>query len=208
MECRSSDAVRKRNGKKPGATSRTSQLEERLEDLVTLLRSQQAAGKLPLVTGDSELSSMLKPRSSDGNKQASGVPGCASQLHGDHSASAAYPSPSATLTATNSHTPTNSTMSNYGDDLTDAEAENLLLIFRTQYLVSFPFVWIPPDMSARRLQVERPFLWMNIRGVCAKSTLQIRATGDKIREVLGRKIFVDLERDIDLLLGLLLHLGW
>jgi hypothetical protein len=84
----------------------------------------------------------------------------------------------------------------------------MLLTFRTQYLANFPFVLIPSDMPVQRLQLEQPFLWMNIRGVCTMSTTQGQIIGDKIREVLGRKLFVELERDMDLLQGLLVHLTW
>lgn len=96
----------------------------------------------------------------------------------------------------------------FEDDLTPFEAENILQRFRNGYLAMFPFVYIKPDTTPEELQQYRPFLWLNIRTVCEKSAPKMYAMGDYIRELMGRKVLVELERDMDVLLGLMVYLGW
>ncbi|KAH9901821.1 hypothetical protein F4778DRAFT_791425 [Xylariomycetidae sp. FL2044] len=88
------------------------------------------------------------------------------------------------------------------------EAEEMLTLFRDIHLKSFPFFYIPPDMTAEKLQLERPFLWLNIRAICCKVASEQLALGRRCRQILAQKVLVDLERNLDLLLGLVAFLGW
>lgn len=93
------------------------------------------------------------------------------------------------------------------DDVSDSQAVECLEQFRAQ-LRCFPFVYIPRSMTAVQLQRDRPFLWMCILSITAKSSAQQYAIGSKIRHILAEKVFVQHERGLDLLLGVLTFMGW
>ncbi|ETS73747.1 hypothetical protein PFICI_14693 [Pestalotiopsis fici W106-1] len=195
MECRQTDGIRKRSSRKqPDINHRTSQLEERLNDLVEILRLQQVPGPRPQVPAQ-ETDSQTTVSPSSGNHAASGAyltPPTAIASLGSQAAIEASPNPAKA----------------FEDDLTPFEAEGILQRFRTGYLTMFPCVYIRSDTTAQQLQQYRPFLWLNIRTVCEKSAPKMHAMGDHIRELLGRKVLVELERDVDVLLGLMVYLGW
>lgn len=194
MECRQSDGVRKRSSRRPDINNRTSQLEERLNDLVEILRLQQTTGSQPQVPAQ-----VANPQTS-GRRSSS-----------NHGSSGAYLTPPTAITSLGSQTTVEApadTAKPFEDDLTPFEAGNILQRFRNGYLAMFPFVYIKPDTTPQELQQYRPFLWLNIRTVCEKSAPKMHAMGDYIRELMGRKVLVELERDIDVLLGLMVYLGW
>lgn len=195
VECRQSDGVRKRSSRRPDINNRTSQLEERLNDLVEILRQQQTTGSQPQVPAQA-----ADPQTSDRRSSS------------NHESSGAYLTPPTVITSLGSQTaveaaPTEAAKS-FEDDVTPFEAENILQRFRNGYLAMFPFVYIKPDTTPEELQQYRPFLWLNIRTVCEKSAPKMYAMGDYIRELMGRKVLVELERDMDVLLGLMVYLGW
>lgn len=186
--------MRKRSARKPSEiNNRTTQLEERLNDLVDILRSQQSATKTtPSVQSVASIA--------DQQDQA--------QPPKDLLRSCAYPTPPAPIASSASHTSAEPEPLDLDGEPSPFEAESILQRFRNEYLVLFPFVWIRQDMTAQELQRHRPFLWLNIRTVCEKSCRRLYALGDRVRELLARKILVDLERDLDILLGLMVYLGW
>ncbi|KAI0123609.1 hypothetical protein BJ170DRAFT_639781 [Xylariales sp. AK1849] len=201
LECRPSDAVRKRSTRKTASVSRTSHLEERLEDIVKLLQSQQTANGAPRTHVPGSATG-LQSLDAGRHSQYDEDPCLAS-----NTSQPAIPTPPMTIASSASYTP-GPAPSNLDDELSPREAEDMLDNFRTHYLTSFPFMWIKSDRSAQDIRREQPFLWLNIRVACSKSTSQIHLLGDKIRETLARRVFVDLERNMDLLLGLLVFIGW
>lgn len=94
------------------------------------------------------------------------------------------------------------------DELSPFEAAKILRRFRDELLPSFPFIWLKPDVTPQDLARDRPFLWLNIRAVCETSTAKMHVLGDRIRTMLANKVLVELERDTDILHGLMAQLGW
>ncbi|KAI5919994.1 hypothetical protein F4810DRAFT_685154 [Camillea tinctor] len=92
--------------------------------------------------------------------------------------------------------------------LSAAQAEEMLELFREHHLKTFPFVFIHPETTAAQLAAERPYLWLNIQAICSKSPSQRAALGLRCRETTAKKVLVDMDRNIDLLLGVLAYLGW
>jgi hypothetical protein len=100
-------------------------------------------------------------------------------------------------------------MSSFGmADTSSYESEKCLDDFRVFKLQYFPFFHIPIDMTAVKLQKERPFLWLCIMSISTKSTARQKALGYKIRQTVARIMLLESEKSIDLLLGLLTFLGW
>ncbi|RYP22129.1 hypothetical protein DL765_001888 [Monosporascus sp. GIB2] len=205
------------NGNGNCSRGRATRLEEKLDDLVTLLRSQAStaavgAGGVVGVSGVAAAHAVraaspqlaLTPQSTGDDHPRLGVgdvfpsaqlvgPAVANQVavpacHQDPDPGRAFAVP---------------------DHLEPRQsAEESLRIFRENHLRFFPFVYIPPETTAKDLQRERPFLWLNIRTLTCKSSAQQHALGNRIREIVGRKVLAESERTMDLLLGLLGFLGW
>lgn len=88
------------------------------------------------------------------------------------------------------------------------EAEKYLANFRTQMLVNFTFIYIPPNSTAQILRQERPFLFLVIIAVSSESKPQRLVLGRDIKQMLARELLVENEGNFDMLLGLLVFLNW
>lgn len=91
---------------------------------------------------------------------------------------------------------------------TFAEADTILGIFRDQMTPQFPFIIIPQSLSAERLYLERPFLYISILAVTSRDSVQQQGLGKLVIKQLAEKLFVNSERSLDLLLGVLTYAGW
>ncbi|KAI1411838.1 hypothetical protein F5Y13DRAFT_164459 [Hypoxylon sp. FL1857] len=222
-QCVPSVSVRKRAVRRPAA-ERTAHLEEKLDDLVSILRAQAAGSNSPAVTSYRESANPDVPEthvsveSNAGGAAAMELDPCIAVVRGDrrtsHNHALALPSPpDAALcdiyppTTASYPTPSSAAPSQDGV-ISPAEAEETLRIFKDQFLPFFPFIYLPPEVTAAQLHQTRPFLWLNIMAVCASSQTKKSAFSQKIKEHVAQKMLVDLDRNIDLLLGLLAYLGW
>ncbi|KAI0598795.1 hypothetical protein F4775DRAFT_552976 [Biscogniauxia sp. FL1348] len=228
-ECRPSNGVRKQRlssrrnypalGLGPGAVSagRAAQLEEKLDDLVSILRVQAAAAAAAATAGSgggsgigSEAAVVVRGLVEQIGSGGRGEEGLGSgpekgrqehvltpaDSHG-YVTSTAGSTPAAVVAAVTRETP-----------LSTAQAEETLDLFREYHLKTFPFVFIHPETTAAQLASERPYLWLNIRAICSKSPSQRAVLGLRCREMTAKKVLVDMERNVDLLIGVLAYLGW
>jgi hypothetical protein len=92
----------------------------------------------------------------------------------------------------------------------EPSAEQLLTYFRNHLLKYFPFLHLPPEADAHQISRDRPFLWLCLVAAASQSTQTKLALGDRIKQEVVRRIFLDNEPtiNIDLLLGLLIFLAW
>jgi hypothetical protein len=69
---------------------------------------------------------------------------------------------------------------------------------------------LPPETDSNQLRRDRPFLWLCLVAAASQSTQTKLALGDRIKQEVTRRIFLDNEPtiNIDLLLGLLIFLAW
>jgi hypothetical protein len=87
--------------------------------------------------------------------------------------------------------------------------ENLLDIFRAEFTTIHPFVVIPPETTAAELNATRPFLMSAIRMVTSYRSLKsMRAQMYRIMVHLSDHMLIRSERSMDLLLGLIVVIGW
>ncbi|KFA62819.1 hypothetical protein S40285_03813 [Stachybotrys chlorohalonatus IBT 40285] len=192
-ECHPMTTTRKRISKK-AATSRTAQLEEKLDDLVSILRASQQPGQ-------QSTSPVL-----------SGLPSSAFTSRLDSlamAATAAPPQPRPDTGVIPQHTPK---ATDYDDpdripEPSLEEAEARLMKFRT-WLRNFPFMHIGPDVTARKLQREQPFLWLCIANTTSISVREQRLLRERVRREIAEKIVINQERSMELLLGLLAYTTW
>ncbi|KAK9366602.1 hypothetical protein V1509DRAFT_641574 [Lipomyces kononenkoae] len=88
------------------------------------------------------------------------------------------------------------------------DADKYLEDFRTKKLEYFAFLPIHPDTSSEKLRQERPFLWLCIMAIsCPSISDQIRL-GNGIRQIVSQKVVINGERNLDLLLGIMIFVGW
>ncbi|KAI8961511.1 hypothetical protein F5Y11DRAFT_326039 [Daldinia sp. FL1419] len=221
-ECIPSVSVRKRAARRP-ASERAAHLEEKLDDLVSILRAQAAvnppsAGTYRPTT-NSELPSASPSVDANANAGSLDLDPSIGVVPGGNDLAATnhpmpIPSPAVDTSycdgypSANSYPTPPSVTSSHDGGLSPAEAEETLRIFQEQFVPFFPFVYIPPDTTAAQLQRSKPFLWLNILTICCKSRPKKTALSQKIREYLAQKMLIDLDRNMDLLLGLLAYLGW
>jgi hypothetical protein len=214
-ECRLPARVRRRNVVRPVET-RTALLEEKLEDLVSVLRSQaipkSPAEAVPYPSknaspaghnGSAPSNNLL---SAAAHVPAITVPMTASPMpRGGVAFSSLTPAATA-FDSTTTLSPVSSSSSR--NEILDHAAEEHLEIFRACMLNFFPFVYIPPSSTAKDLRHERPFLWLCIMCIAAKSTSQQTAIVGQIRQIICQRVVDGNERSIDLLLGIICYIGW
>ncbi|PQE19075.1 Zn(II)2Cys6 transcription factor protein [Rutstroemia sp. NJR-2017a BBW] len=88
-------------------------------------------------------------------------------------------------------------------ELSPAEEEAALQSFRSYSKKYFPFIQIPEQTTAQKFREESPFLSLTIMMAMAKSTQRQMSLAIHIRQLIGKKLLVDGERDLDLLFGLM-----
>ena len=89
-----------------------------------------------------------------------------------------------------------------------AEADTLLNLFRDQINPQFPFIILSQSVSAEELYLERPFLYVSILAISSRNGVQQKGLGKLIMKQLAERMFVNCERSLDLLLGVLTYAGW
>lgn len=211
-DCQPSLAVRKRRTVKKSTATKTAQLEEKLDGLVTLLKS--ATQSTPIVTDSTNLSATS-------NHVHQSITSFESLTHSqnDENQSALHeidgPRPSeGPLIGSHLHSPTTTLATSYegspchGFEPTWKEAHDCFQRFRDDMLKHFPFLILPASTTAQGLRLERPFLWLCIMAISSKSSKQQMALGMEIRLALGRKLLLEGERSLDLLLGILTYAAW
>ena len=206
-ECHQMISQRKRAVKK-ASSSRTAQLEEKLDDLVSILRaSQQHQSPSSHPNGHPD-----PTRVSSQSHHGAPYP----HAPGQHQASmpSALDSLATAATASRQHPDQGSAaynpMTNETDHLpepTPAEAEVYLSKFKG-WLRNFPLLHIEPSMTAAQLREEKPFAWLTIMCITTMSVAQQCTIKERVRRELAQKIIIDHEPSLDILQGLLIFLGF
>ncbi|KAK0644202.1 hypothetical protein B0T16DRAFT_417319 [Cercophora newfieldiana] len=91
---------------------------------------------------------------------------------------------------------------------TDLEAEERLQIFREDMLVLFPFIYLPPSLTAKRLRDLDPFFWFNIMTVTCKRIDEQLVMSDAVWKFVAERMIMEHEKSLDLLWGLLTLMAW
>ncbi|KAL6229096.1 hypothetical protein BDW75DRAFT_225674 [Aspergillus navahoensis] len=80
--------------------------------------------------------------------------------------------------------------------------------FRGSMLRFCPFIYLPPDLTAPKLQQERPFLFEAILAVTTRSVQERLAWSKRIKSTISYALVLENQSNIDLLLGLLTYAAW
>ncbi|RFU74732.1 znii2cys6 transcription factor [Trichoderma arundinaceum] len=85
---------------------------------------------------------------------------------------------------------------------TPSEAEVYLVKFR-QWLEFFPFMHLGPEITAEALHRDYPFLWLCIMNVTSMSMPQQAVLRERIRQEVAQRMIVNHERSLEMLQGLI-----
>ncbi|KAH6842671.1 hypothetical protein B0I37DRAFT_314639 [Chaetomium sp. MPI-CAGE-AT-0009] len=226
-ECVPSVTVRKRNGKR-AHVSRAAQLEAKLEDLVTLLRHQAGpTDKAPplgdtagnVATGTPTLSSrstMSESEESTPHSAAHVVLPPQQPNYGPEKDLQSLPPrapllgsvfgpPAPDPLATPKGPPS---MPSCIYQPNPFEAVEDLKTFRKYMLIFLPLVHLPATMTSETLKEVYPFLWFSIMTVTCKNVDRRLVMNEAAMKFLAQKMVVDHEKSLDLLLGLIVIIGW
>jgi hypothetical protein len=217
--CQPIHTSRRRTAKK-AAVSRTAQLEEKLDDLVSILKSSQGPQHTqtqshsqqstpPNIQQPQQQYQQLQKSTPTYGSAAKYFPPYTERQQSSHTSSAldslAHAATSERQGASADSSAAVTTPS--GSEPSPQEAEECLSKFRT-WLPHFPFVHLPPAMTAAALRVERPFLWLCIMDLTVTSNATQTLLRDRVRREVSERIVIQNERSMDLLQGLVAFLAW
>ncbi|KAI0123777.1 hypothetical protein BJ170DRAFT_598978 [Xylariales sp. AK1849] len=201
---RSPSRKRKAGTPPPPAPSR---LEEKLDDLVSLLRSQavekpvQAPQDTPQPTSkDSSTPSTL----CNYDDSASTNPAQDPDIVLDTTAVVvellrpASPRGSASPVADD--------VSGHG--ISDRLAETQLATFRRAFIPMLPFVHMPASMSSSELRRQKPFLWLVVISLTTPTIAKQFSIEETIWHIISRRIVCQQLANLDLLLGVVCFASW
>ena len=200
-DCQPMATFRKRTSKKTHS-SKTAQLEEKIDDLVSMLRASQQPPHLSS-RPSSKPDSVQSPRNftSRLDSLAAAATSTASRSHPQPVPALHFP---VRVIAANS---SRGEILPEADFPTPEEAKAYLDKFRG-WLHYFPFMHIPYGQSAESLRQEKPFLFKCIMGVSTMSIRQLHSIKDDVRREAAQRIVVDHERSLEVLLGLICYVAW
>lgn len=88
------------------------------------------------------------------------------------------------------------------------QAEEHFTFFRLRMLPCFPFLFLTPDTTAVELRQDRPVLFQAILTVTTFSSQERAIRVEKFKRLLFTSCLMDLQSNMDLLLGILTYLTW
>ena len=205
-ECQPSPPMRKRRTPSGPPSKKRSELEEKIDGLVSLVRSAtQGPPAIPNATiqGSSEYARHPNYGSGSASTPASSVNNVSNIDTMSFTESRFTPLPSSFSSPASSSIPGGNCIEPGID-----EAESYLDKFRNDFVNDLPFLIIPKTMTAVQLRNERPMLWMSIMNVSSNISTQQIAWSEALRSRFGREAFVEGTRSLDFLLAVLVYVIW
>lgn len=186
-------APAKQRGPKRDAGSRSARLEEKLDQLVTLLRAQQSG------------------RDDDGGND-SGDEGFEMDDGMDSLTASLLSTPS-----TGQDISDDPSVAECENCLQRFREQLIVSIFVPAYPAAShlheskwfaPYVYLPPDMTSELVRQMYPFFWLNIMAVASSSSKTRNSLSLQARRTIIERVVAGGERNFDLLLGLLTFVNW
>jgi hypothetical protein len=212
--CQPSPPVRKRQTSKRPPPHVTSKLEEKLDGLVTLLKSatQGTSGMINVVPTDSPPDATVQ---SSGESAPSSTPTSGPEYQdlayhkaNSRRAVADFISTPPISCSSESASATLRPLINPSLEPSTEISELYLNIFRTDFALHMPFVVIPLSTTAHQLRQQSPILWRCIMTVATKNAAQQVELSKEMRHIFGREAYVQGTRNLDLLFAILVYAAW
>lgn len=196
-DCEPLVPARKRNVRPntSSAAAKQQRLEQKLDSLVSLLQAQGNSAEAASVARVVDPGSTTLPYQlpTEGATPATSI--VSGQTSGQHDVSTAPTSP-----LLHGGIIANPSVS--------SASQEALERFRDESLKYFPFLYLPPHMTASQLAAEFPLLWLSITAISVKSMSQLCSMSEKLQDGILNKIYVQGERNVDILLAALSFVGW
>ncbi|CAG9947163.1 unnamed protein product [Clonostachys rosea f. rosea IK726] len=90
----------------------------------------------------------------------------------------------------------------------DLEAEDRLNIFRRAFIPTFPFVHLPPAIHSAELRRQKPFLWLVIMSLTDRVVDRQFAMEETIWKIISHRIVTQHHADLDSLLAIICFSNW
>jgi hypothetical protein len=192
--CQQSESVRRRNTQiAEESNTRIARLEDKMEILLSEMQSfvsQQASG------ASANLLQPLQPVHLDGSSISSSTSYSSGTLVNTSSGLGISGRPTFAINSIATASP----LPNQADERLD--------FFRSRMLPYFPFIDLTPDMTSSYLRQNRPFLFQAIQTVAIFSTQERLTQVEELKRILFTSALLEVQSNIDLLLGLLTYLAW
>jgi hypothetical protein len=218
--CQPSPPVRRQRTMKRTPAQESSKLEEKLDVVVTLLRSA-AQGVPPAgtlnITPTTSVPEGSVPTSTENPQSSTATNG---DSMGDFPLRRPEPNgislPGSNLTPASSASPNPVPLSSLNLlpalhpslEPSPEDAESCLNRFRIDFVKHLPFLVIPPSITALQLRQSNPLLWLAIMTVATLDSPRQTSMSKEVRMILVREVFVEGTRNIDLLLAILVYTCW
>lgn len=184
-----------------------SRLEEKLDDLVSLLRSQAAERQ-----SQSQTDSQRHTPQSISEGTTGGYGESVASMSAPANPDVALDAAAGVVHLLRPATPPMSPSFIYDDisiyRLPDRVANEQLETFRRSFLSMFPFVHILSSTGAAELRREKPFLWLVIMGLTPKLVSQQFQMEATIWHIITHRIVTQHLVNLDLLLGVICFASW
>ncbi|PSR81483.1 hypothetical protein BD289DRAFT_439011 [Coniella lustricola] len=215
--------------KQRSTPSRTARLEKRLEELVTLLRTQHNAGsgkdQQENDVDEDKDGEEEEDEYDDDERDDEGEPDAEPDAEPDTPRSdpevlpgptvadpILTPAPSSNEKSVKSRAATvkdaSSSCWTSTDSPSPVECQKLLDKFRNDTLAFFPFVNIPGHVSPQQMRDMYPFLWLNIVTAMSASPRLRTSLAQQAKRIIIHRVVVNREKSTDMLFGLLTFLAW
>ncbi|KAF3075519.1 hypothetical protein CFAM422_002544 [Trichoderma lentiforme] len=92
--------------------------------------------------------------------------------------------------------------------ITALNAEEQLATFRRAFIPAFPFIHIPTTTSASDLYREKPFVWLVMMALTTKVVSKQFDLADHIWKIISQRVLCEHHANVDLLLGIICFASW
>ncbi|PYH96454.1 putative C6 transcription factor [Aspergillus ellipticus CBS 707.79] len=207
--CQPSDSLRRRHAQMgEESDARIARLEDRMDGLVSAMQSF-------IGSPSAHPSSINVLQSLNGNHTSSSVSSSSDPLANSRSTNPGFSGgPTVTTNSISTLSPNKNPpflsnpypLSPYAPLL--YEADDRLNFFRCRMLPYFPFVDLAPNMTSRYLRQNRPILFQAIQTVTTFSAKERLPQVEELKHLLFSSALLQVQSNIDLLLGLLTYIAW
>jgi hypothetical protein len=212
--CQPSPPVRRRRTLKKPSAHETSKLEEKLDGLVTLLKS--STNGVPGIVNPTLVNSLSEGSGPANHEHAHGSIATSGVGYGEYTDRSRSGLPGSNYTPITSSSSKSSPLNNLNLhpvlqpalEPSPEDAESYLNKFRNDFVKHLPFIVIPLSITAHQLRQDRPILWVSIMTVASSNSTQQISLSKEVRGILAKEAFIEGTRNMDLLLAILVYATW
>lgn len=192
------------------APSADARLERRLDDLVSLIQSQDASR--PTATLGTNDFPSVEPSGQipfDPPPEYSTPASPASSYQPDVAINSADATVELLRPADSESSDTSLILSDMSPNgLTDRVAEEQLNTFRRSFLPNSPLFHLPPSLTSRQFRQQKPFTWFVTMALSSKQISKQFAMEETIWRIISKRIVCEHLANLDLLIGLICFASW